>query len=156
MTTGAATWVLGVAVVLGGLLAGVYAGFALGVMPGLAAGPDEVLVATMQQVNRAIVNPAFLALLFAAPAAAVIGAVLRPGAPAIAGAVLAVATLVVTIVVNVPLNDALAAAPGATTGRLSAARAAFEAPWVRANLLRTVSGVLAEVALLVALVRPGR
>jgi uncharacterized membrane protein len=150
-TTG--LWVLAAAVVLGGVLAGVYAGFAVGVMPGLARASDGTLVETMQRINQAIVNPAFMVVFFGAPLLAVVGAVLRTSTFTVVGAVLAVATLVITIAINVPLNDALDAAPTATLVQLADARATFEGAWTRANLLRTLTGLLAVVAPAAELVR---
>jgi uncharacterized membrane protein len=57
-----------------------------------------------------------------------------PWGPPLLGALLYLAQLAVTAGVNVPLNNALAAA-GSTDP--SAARAAFEARWVRWNHVRT-------------------
>ncbi|MDV9187111.1 anthrone oxygenase family protein, partial [Streptomyces sp. SR27] len=64
----------------------------------------------------------------------------------LAAAVLCAAVFVVTAAVNVPLNDALAAAKDPT-----AARAAFEAPWVAWNLVRAALSTLALGCLLRAL-----
>jgi uncharacterized membrane protein len=107
----------------------------------------------MQRINQAIVNPAFMVVFFGAPLLAVVGAVLRTSTLTVVGAVLAVATLVITIAINVPLNDALDAAPTATPTQLADARAAFEGAWTRANLLRTMTGLLAVVAPVAELVR---
>jgi len=153
MATTTAPWVLAAAVVLGGVLAGVYAGFAVGVVPGLSTAPDATLVETMQRINLAIVNPAFLVVFFGAPLLAVGGAVLRPSVLTVVGAVLAVATLAITVAVNVPLNDALAAAPTDTSAQIAHARVAFEGAWTTANLVRTVTGLLAVVATGAELVR---
>ena len=60
--------------------------------------------------------------------------------------------LAVTFAVNVPLNNRLNAA----TGDPAAARAAFEAPWVRWNLVRTVLNTAAFGCLCWALVLHGR
>jgi len=152
-TTG--LWVLAAAVVLGGVLAGVYAGFAVGVMPGLARASDGTLVETMQRINQAIVNPAFMVVFFGAPLLAVVGAVLRTSTLTVVGAVLGVATLVITIAINVPLNDALDAAPTATPMQLAEARAAFEGAWTQANLVRTVTGLVTVTVAAVELVRSG-
>lgn len=137
------------AVVASGLQAGTYYTWASGVMPGLATVEDRAFVSAMQQVNVAIVNPVFLTSFVGAPLLAALGAVSADGSArawAVAGLVLAVATVAVTAAGNVPLNDALAAvdqrADGAT---LAAAREAFEGPWVRWNVVRalTSTGALA-------------
>lgn len=92
---------------------------------------------TMRAVNVAIVRPAFLALLFGAPALTVGTAVLAPTPWTVAAAALQVAGLVVTLALNVPLNDRLAAG-----GPWSA----FVGPWLRAHRLRTVAVLLGAVA----------
>jgi uncharacterized membrane protein len=146
-------WVLASAVVLGGVLAGVYVGFAVGVMPGLARASDGTLVETMQRINQAIVNPGFMLVFFGAPLLAVVAAVLRTSTFTVVGAVLAVATLVVTVAINVPLNNALDAAPTDTPAQLAHARAVFESVWTRGNLVRSLTGLLAVVAPTAELVR---
>ena len=70
----------------------------------------------------------------------------------VAGLVLYAAVLAVTFAVNVPLNNRLDAA----TGDPAAARAAFEAAWVRWNLVRTVLSTAAFGCLCWALVLHGR
>lgn len=142
-----APWVTGVAVVLNGLLAGLFAAFAVAVMPGLAAGPDAVIVTAMRQVNRAIVTTVFLVVFLGAPATAIAVAVVRPSLFSLGAAVLALVTLGITVVVNVPLNDALDAAPARTAAEVATARAAFESAWTRANVLRTVTAVAALACL---------
>ena len=153
MAPSAGLWVLAGAVVLGGVLAGVYVGFAVGVMPGLARASDGTLVETMQRINQAIVNPGFMLVFFGAPLLAVVAAVLRTSTFTVVGAVLAVATLVVTVAINVPLNNALDAAPTDTLAQLANARAAFEGAWTRGNLVRSLTGLLAVLAPTAELVR---
>src|SRR6476660_6685482 len=55
------------ATVAAGLQAGTYYTWASGVMPGLARGDDRSFVATMQNMNVAIVNPAFMLSFLGAP-----------------------------------------------------------------------------------------
>ena len=135
------------ALLASGLQAGTYYTWACGVMPGLARTDDATFVHTMQQVNVSIVNPVFLATFVGAPLLAGVGVVAADGPArpwAIAGLVLAVATVVTTAALNVPLNDALADVdPTAGPGVLSAAREAFEAPWVRWNVVRAVTSTAA-------------
>jgi uncharacterized membrane protein len=120
-----------------GLMAGLFAGFAFAVMPGLRRTDARTFVDAMRQINAAILNAWFAlpfagALVLSALAAALQlasgeGATLGWTA---AGLLLYVATLAVTFRVNVPLNDALAA-----EGR----RERFERPWVRANIVRALT-----------------
>lgn len=129
------------AVVTSGLMAGLFAAFSYAVLPGLGRTGDAVFVESMQRINVAILNGWFGVCFGGALVFTVLAAVLhldpdrRPALPWIAaGAGLYVLVLVVTFAVNVPLNDKLAAA----TGDPAAARAAFEAVWVRWNVVRTV------------------
>lgn len=145
------------AVVVAGLQAGTYFTWATGVMPGLARTDDRTFVATMQQVNVAIVNPVFIATFLAAPVlagavAALGGAPARPWA--IAATALAVGTVLITVAGNVPLNDALAAA-GAVDGiqDLAAVRSDFESRWVVLNACRALTSAGALACLGVAALR---
>lgn len=133
------------AAVAAGLQAGTYYAFSAGVMPGLAAGDDRTFVATMQQINVAIINPVFVATFLGAPvlAGAAVAAYAghHDGRPwVITGAALAVATVVVTVAGNVPLNNALdAVGPVDQITDLAAVRADFESSWVRWNVLRMLT-----------------
>nr|WP_253945367.1 anthrone oxygenase family protein [Nocardioides sp. zg-DK7169] len=123
---------------MGGLQAGTYYAWASGVMPGLGRVDDRTFVAVMREVNRAIVNPVFLASFLGAPLTAGAAALAASGTPrcwAVAGTALAVATVAVTGARNVPLNDALEAGGGDP----AAARAGFERAWRRWNVVRTLT-----------------
>ena len=141
--------VLAAATLVTGLQAGTYFTWATGVMPGLARADDRTFVEAMQRVNVAIVNPVFVSTFLGAPllagaAAATTDGPARPWA--IAGTVLALATVAITAVGNIPLNNALdAAGPVDRNNGLAAVRAAFEPRWVRLNVLRslTSAGALA-------------
>ncbi len=137
------------ATLVAGLQAGTYFTWATGVMPGLARVDDRAFVATMQQVNVAIVNPVFISTFVAAPLLAGALAVLG-GAPArpwaVAATVLAIGTVMITVAGNVPLNDALEAAGRVDAiADLAAVRADFESRWVVLNIGRalTSAGALA-------------
>lgn len=124
----------------GAVLGGVYLAFDLAVIPSLvhaSVGAAGDPADTMRGINVAIVRPAFLALLFGAPALTAVAAVVSPSPLTIGAAVLQVGGLVVTIAVNVPLNDALAA--GGTFER-------FVGPWLVAHRVRTAAALLGAVA----------
>ncbi|MEO9322622.1 anthrone oxygenase family protein [Nocardioides sp. C4-1] len=145
------------AVLANGLQAGTYYTWASGVLPGLARTDDRTFVHALQQTNAAIVNPVFLATFVGAPLLAGLGVLAVDGSArawAVAGLVLAVATVVVTVAGNVPLNDALAAA-GPVDGitDLAGVREAFEGPWVRWNVVRTLTSTGALGCLAVAMAR---
>lgn len=130
--------VLVAALITAGLIAGLFYAYACSVMPGLARGDDKTFVEGMRGINVAIVNPVFMLTFLGAPLLAVVTIFLHLGSPAlpwvIAGAVFLVAMLVITGAVNIPMNNALDA------GRTSYAelRAAFEASWVRWNVVRAL------------------
>lgn len=128
-----------VALALTGLLAGVYAAFAIAVMPGLRRVDDGAFVVATTAINRAIVNPAFLLLFLGAPAAATALAVTAPSPAAITAAAAALAALVLSFGANIPLNRGLEARRD---------RRAFEGPWTGWHLLRTVCATGSFVALL--------
>ncbi|MGW3087800.1 anthrone oxygenase family protein [Streptomyces sp. NPDC001108] len=144
------------AMITTGLYAGFMLTFLIAVMPGLAALPDEQFTAAMRRFNEKVPGPLFLCLflgVIAFPAAVVVVGVGDDhggGADwvaAIAALVCAVVGHLVTIAGNIPLNTALARSEG---GDDSAARTAFEAPWNRLHLLRTLLTLLAFALLAAA------
>jgi uncharacterized membrane protein len=151
-------WLLGAAAVTTGLNAGVYFGWATGVMPGLANVSDHTFVETMNEINDAIVNPAFMSVLLGAPVLTGIAAFTEKGAmrPWLLAALGAnVATFLVTMAANVPLNDTLAAVDLATDD-LRRAREDFETPWVAWNIVRTVTSTAATALIARALLAGSR
>ncbi|MFJ6011636.1 anthrone oxygenase family protein [Streptomyces sp. NPDC092952] len=141
------------AVITTGLYAGFMLTFLIAVMPGLATLPDEQFTAAMRRFNEKVPGPVFLCLflgVIAFPAAVVVVGVGDGDtgrAPAIAALVCAAAGHLITIAGNIPLNSALARSEG---GDDSAARTAFEAPWNRLHLLRTLLTLLAFALLAAA------
>ncbi|MFW6869450.1 DUF1772 domain-containing protein [Nocardioides sp. CPCC 206347] len=131
--------------VAAGLIAGIFFCFSTAVMPGLAGTDDRTFVHAMQEINKAILNPVFL-LLFVAPIPALaVAAFTGPSRIwVIAALALYVVCFGITMAGNVPLNDALLAV-GQTDAptTLKAAREAFEDPWNRLHLIRTVALVAA-------------
>jgi len=135
---------LGIATLLTGLLAGVYYGFAVGVVPGLDRLSDAAFADAMNRMNEAIVNPAFMATFLGAPALCLVAVfVVRRSGWVIAALMLNVAGLVVTAAANLPLNDALLADND---------RAAFEHAWVLWNLVRMVVTAAACCCLIRAMI----
>lgn len=140
--TGLRSATLLVAMVTTGLMAGLFAGFAYAVMPGLSRVDDRAFVAAMRAVNAAILNGWF-ALCFGGALLSTLAAVLlhlpadrRGPLPWLLAALLLYGlVLVVTIAVNVPLNDRLAADRLADPAQV---RVVFEASWVRWNVVRAV------------------
>jgi uncharacterized membrane protein len=141
----------GIAVLLTGISAGVFFTYQNSVLPGLGALDDRAFAKAMNSMNRAILNAAFMLFfvgsMIALAAAAIIGFVNGGGLAAwlYAGAavVYQVGVIFVTGGVNVPLNNALAADND---------RRAFEARWVRWNLVRTLAVIVAFALAIAALI----
>jgi uncharacterized membrane protein len=147
-----------------GLSAGLFYTYSASVMPGLGRSDDRTFVQAMQNINVAIVNPWFLAhylgaLVFTALAVAL--HVPRDGRPVlpwiVAALVLYLVVIIITGRLNIPLNNQLEAVRGVDTAEgLAAARAQFEAAWVRWNIVRTVASTGALACIVWALVRFGQ
>jgi len=155
---------LGSSVVATGLMSGLWYGWAVSVIPGTRRIPDTAYVATMQNINKAIINPAFVIPFLGIPAilagAAVVQfrtgdnrrGVLLTGA----AATYIVGVLGVTVGGNVPLNDALDSFDLADSNEQSLAnrRQSYETPWNRWHYLRTAANIgafaLASAAAIVA------
>ena len=157
------TVVLLTATISTGAIAGLFYAFACSVMPGLARSSDHTFVETMQNINRAILNPVFLLPFVGSIPLIGLAVVLAwgvPGRPAlpwiIAALVVYVVAFLITMVVNVPLNNALdVAGEPDNIADLAAVRARFEATWVRWNVLRALVHTVAFGLLAWALVAYG-
>jgi uncharacterized membrane protein len=152
---------LAVALLATGLQAGVYYAFGVAVVPGLLRGGPRTHVEAFQNINGAIVRPAFLVTFLGAPllsAAAALAelAAGRPAGWALAAAGLNVAGLAVTATRNIPLNRRLdAAGPPAALPDPAATVTAFAGPWRRWNAARGVASTLSAGCLLLALLGRG-
>lgn len=157
MTT-LATASLAAAILTTGLTAGLLYGFAHAVMPGLGRADDRTFVRAFQSIDRAIINAWFVAGFLGGPLSTVLAVALQlvgTGGAAlawlVAGLVLHAAVLAITAGIHVPLNQRLqAAGTAAGAGDLAAARARFEARWVRGNVVRTAAAVAAFGCLVAA------
>ncbi|MET9608559.1 anthrone oxygenase family protein [Streptomyces sp. NPDC006512] len=146
-----------------GLVSGLFYGFAVAVMPGLRGTGDRTVVEVMQRVNVAILNGWFMlgylgALLFTGLAVGLhVPADGRDAlAPLVGAFVCYVLAMTVTGLVNIPLNNALEqAGPADRLADPASVRRAFEGPWVRANVWRTLLCTAATGLLAWALVLHG-
>jgi uncharacterized membrane protein len=157
--------VLVAATIAMGLVAGVFALYAHTIMPGLGRTDDRTFVAAFQAMDRAIINPWFMANFFGALVLTGLAAALHldPDRRAVlpwtaAAFALYLAAVVITIAVNVPLNDAIKAAGHPDrAGDLASVRERFsETRWAAWNLVRTVTSTAAFGCLTWALVTYGR
>jgi uncharacterized membrane protein len=156
--------VLAAATVAMGLIAGLYFGWAVSVMPGLAGLDDRAFVAAMQELDDAIRNPLFFATFLAAlvlPGIAVfqqrrLG--MRRATPWILAAlVLYGIGFLTTMAFNEPLNtDLVNAGDPSRIADVAGVRDDFEGPWVAWHVVRTVLSTAALGALAYALILHGR
>src|SRR4051812_16712812 len=131
-----------IAVLLTGISAGVFFTYQNSVLPGLGPLDDRAFAKSMNSMNRAILNPAFMLFfigsMVALAAAAILGFVtsawLSAWLYAAAAVVYQVGVIFVTGGVNVPLNNALAKDND---------RKAFAPRWVRWNAVRTLCAIVA-------------
>ncbi|MFE2246409.1 anthrone oxygenase family protein [Streptomyces lavendulae] len=161
---GAAGFLLGLATVLVGLMAGLFFAFDVSVMPGLAASDDRTYVTAMQHFNAAIdgnglFGTVFLLALLAAAASALVE--FRGGRRTVAlwaGAAAAayLVVLVITFTVNIPLNNELAAVGDAAKATAFPVLDKFRGTWVTTNVIRTLLCTAALTALARALLLHGR
>jgi uncharacterized membrane protein len=145
-----------------GLMAGVFGLYAYAIMPGLGKTDARTFVGAFQAIDRAIINPLFMATFFGAAVLTAAATALHLGDAAapwiIAALVLYAAVFVITIAVNVPLNDAIKAAGDPDSiSDLTAVRERFdEARWAGWNVVRAVASTAAFGCLLWALIEFGR
>ncbi len=142
---------LGGSIVATGLMAGLWYAWTVSVIPGTRRVPDTTYIVTMQNINKAIINPAFIIPFMGIPlllaGAAIVqfraGDSRRGWLLASATATYIVGVLGVTIGGNVPLNDALEAFDLADSNEQAIAdrRRSYETPWNRWHYLRTAANI---------------
>lgn len=145
------TALLGGGIVTTGLMSGLLYGWSVSVIPGTKRVAAGNYVDTMQHINRAIINPAFVVPFMGIPLVLGGAAAMQFRAGdhrrgwLLAGATITyvVGVLGVTIGGNVPLNDALDAFDlrGSTSDAVEHRRSTYERPWNRWHHLRTIASV---------------
>ncbi|HYS37034.1 MAG TPA: anthrone oxygenase family protein [Pseudonocardiaceae bacterium] len=155
------TAVLIAATITTGLVAGLFYAFACSVMLGLGRADDRTFVEAMQRINVAILNGWFAIGFGGAVVLDAVAIALNSHGPIllwlVAALVLYGAAVVITMAVNVPLNNALdAAGHPDRAANLAEVRKAFEATWVRWNLVRAGTATAGFACLTWALVLHGR
>jgi uncharacterized membrane protein len=155
---------LAAAITCMGLMAGLFFGFTVSVMPGLQAGDDTTFVTAMQNINAAIENGLFGLVFSGAFIFPAIATVLlfitgrRKAALWAAGATaLYFIVLVLTMGIEVPLNDKLAkAGDPSKISDIAKVHDDFVNTWIPVNNVRTLLNTLAFFFLVPALWRPAR
>ena len=140
------------AILLTGLLAGLFYGYDCSVIKGLGNLQDDVYLQSFQSINKAIQTPyffiSFMGSLVVLPMAAFLS---YKNCSLATFYLLLTATLIyiigvfgVTIFSNVPLNDHMARFPisSATANEIAAMRKAFEKPWNASHTIRTIAAVI--------------
>lgn len=140
------------------LMAGLFFSWSVSVMPGLKRLSDREFVLAMQAMNRAIINPVFLACFMGAGVLLAVSCFLqfeKPVPPTYywllaASLIYLIGVLGVTFLGNIPLNNALDALNAETTGEsaLSTFRQQFELNWTALNHIRTISSLVSLCMLL--------
>ena len=157
--TGSILYLLAFAAALGsGLMAGLFFAFSNSVMGALARLPEAQGVAAMNSINVVILNPLFLTVFLGTALVCAIAATMAlfqwnaaGSAWLLAGSLFYLAgIIVVTMALNVPLNEALAGVDPASA-EASTLWARYLNEWVMWNHVRTVAGVTALAAFIVAL-----
>ncbi len=158
------TALLSASIVSSGLMSGLWYAWTVSVIPGTRRVGDASYIETMQHVNRAIINPAFVIPFMGIPlvlgAAAYLqfraGDTRRGSLLAGAAGTYVVGVLGATVARNVPLNDALEAFDlgQSSTGEIATRRETYEGPWNRWHYVRTAANLvvfgLASAAAIVA------
>lgn len=147
------TTLVATGVVSSGLMSGLLYGWSVSVIPGTRRIPDAAYVTTMQDINRAIINPLFVIPFLGIPAVLGIASYLlfragdhrRAWLLAGASATYVVGVLGVTFGRNIPLNDALDSFDlrSASAAALSERRNSYESPWNQWHHVRTLASFAA-------------
>lgn len=144
-----------VAVLLTGLVAGLFYSYACSITSALGRLPDREYVMAFQSIDKAILNAWFFASFMGSLIALPLATWLSYRADVntsfwllLSATVLyVVGVFGVTMFGNVPLNNILARLnmDTATQQELFSLREKFEAPWNRLNLIRTIAAVLSFI-----------
>lgn len=147
-----------VAIILTGLSAGLFYAWQVSVIPGTKRVQDLTYIETMQKINRAIINPAFMLIFLGSVLTQIITVFLyrSSGSPfwliLSATFMYGIGTVIVTGLGNVPLNNALDELNinGLSREKISKERHDYETPWNQLHIIRTGFSVLSFMLLLVA------
>lgn len=146
------------------MLVGLFYGWSVSVIPGLARLSNSEYLAAMQSMNRAILNPLFFITFMGSVILLPLCAYLnytQPTSPrfwliAVAAILYIVGTFGITMIANVPLNEALDKFNLVTASEEAKAlkREIFEPRWNKLHHIRTVIGFIATVLMIIACLLP--
>lgn len=157
------SFVIGLATVLMGLIAGFFYAYACSVMIGLDRADDRTFIVTMQVINATVRNWYFAVSFFGALVVSILAlglAVarrdLRTARWVGLGAICYLAAFLITMGISVPLNNELRDAGNPDLmANMHAVRDGYEGDWIRWNVVRTVFSTVALVALVRAMMVRG-
>jgi uncharacterized membrane protein len=148
------------AILITGLSAGFFYAWEVSVIPGTKLISDQSYLETMQSINRAILNPAFLAVFMGTALLLSVSSYMQYRASVnlsfwlmlAATVAYVVGTFGVTMTGNVPMNDALDAINLADINAegLKNIRVSHEGKWNQLNTIRAAFGVLSFALSLLA------
>lgn len=153
--------VLLIGILFTGLTAGLCFTWSNAITPGIGRLDDLSFLKSFQAMNRAIINPSFLAVFFMPVIVLFVNAYLYRSADPkafwsfmIAAVLFFVGIGLITVFKNVPLNEILdqAVLEDLNDVDLKALRTRFEAPWNRWHMLRTISSAIAFLLLITGLI----
>ncbi|MBL7472031.1 anthrone oxygenase family protein [Robertkochia sediminum] len=153
--------VLLIGILFTGLTAGLCFTWSNAITPGIGRLDDLTFLRSFQAMNRAIINPSFLAVFFMPALLLFANAYLyRNADPKVFWSFLIAAILffvgigLITVFKNVPLNELLehTVLEELTDIRLKELRTKFEAPWNRWHMMRTISSTTAFLLLIIGLI----
>jgi uncharacterized membrane protein len=152
--------ILFAAVIITGLSAGFFYAWEVSVIQGNKLVSDKTYVETMQSINRAIINPAFLLIFIGAALLLPVSSYMQFKSGAnlsfwfmlSASVIYIVGTFGVTMGGNVPMNDALDAIniQGLSAEDLRTFRTSYEGRWNQLHTIRTMFAVISFVLSLLA------
>jgi len=150
-------------VLLTGLLAGLFYGYACSVNKALGSLPGKEYLSAFKAINQAIQNPVFFLSFMGSIIALIITTVysykLHQGAAfyllLLALIIYAVGVFGVTVLGNIPLNERLAAFPVTTASddEIARMRKVFENPWNAYHNVRTLAAVVSFCLTIISMIK---
>jgi len=152
--------VVAVAILLTGIMAGIFFTWSNAVMPGIGKLGDLEFLQALKSMNRVILNKAFMAVFGGAMVAVFLVPMIQfNGVPkalfwfyVFTFVLYAVGVFGVTIQCNIPLNELLEGSnlDALSMEELKSLRTTIESDWNRYNLIRTVCASLTLICLIVS------
>ncbi len=154
------TTVIYITIILTGLTAGLCFTWTNAITPGIGQLDNLGFLQAFQQMNRVIINPAFIIVFFGPFISNTIIVYLKYQTPdksfwffVAAASIFILGVVFVTVFKNVPLNEVLDKTDlaAASVEELKVLRQKFENPWRQWHLVRTISSISSFALLLIGL-----